>query len=195
MLGHLPSALGHALDGLRAGAASLTFHGEAAAAPETIALTSPAFAAGGALPVRFTADGEGVSPPLAWTGVPEGTAALLLLVEDADSPTPSPLVHAIVTDLPPCDGTLAENALPGPAEDSPEAPPEGAGMGRNSFLRGGWLPPDPPPGHGPHRYAFQLYALDRDPAFDGTPGRGAVEAALRGHLLAKGALVGTYGRG
>jgi phosphatidylethanolamine-binding protein (PEBP) family uncharacterized protein len=66
--------------------------------------------------------------------------------------------------------------------------------GRNSYLQAGWLPPDPPPGHGVHRYAFQLFALAAGPAFDGTPGRDAVVEALQGRALASGLLIGTYER-
>ncbi len=69
-------------------------------------------------------------------------------------------------------------------------------MGRNSFLRRGWLPPDPPTGHGEHRYAFQLFALDRQAGDPGeTPGRDALIEAMAGHVLAAGLLVGTYSRG
>ena len=66
--------------------------------------------------------------------------------------------------------------------------------GRNSYLQAGWLPPDPPPGHGVHRYAFQLFALEAGPAFEGTPGRDAVVEALKERALASGLLIGTYER-
>ena len=190
MLEKLPKAVGHALRDQRPGLDALVIAGDAAGtAPLSLTLTSPAFAEGGSIPAQHAADGAGTSPPLAWTGVPAGARGLVLLVEDADSPTPAPLVHAIVMDLPPADGALAEGALAGPAGTG-----EGHAMGRNSFLRAGYLPPDPPPGHGPHRYAFQLFALDVPPPAEGTPGRGAVVEALRGHVLAKGCLVGRYER-
>ena len=113
----------------------------------------------------------------------------MLLVEDADSPTPSPLVHAIVVGLAAGDGALAEGALP-------SADHEGAGLevGRNSYLQAAWLPPDPPPGHGVHRYAFQLFALDALPSFSATPGRDEVIDALRAHAIASGLLIGTCER-
>lgn len=186
MLEKLPAALGHALSGTRAGTEALTLN--RIDAPATIAVTSPAFEAEAAIPARFTADGAGVSPPLRWTGVPAGTRSVVLLVEDADSPTPAPLVHAIVHDLPGADGGLAEGAMPGPAGDG------GAEMGRNSFLRSGWLPPDPPPGHGPHRYVFQVFALDVDQGHAGTTGRGDLVASMTGHVLAKGALTAIFER-
>ena len=86
------------------------------------------------------------------------------MVEDADAPTPHPLVHAIVVGLEPGDGALAEGAL-----DSADHDGSGLQAGRNSYLQARWLPPDPPPGHGVHRYAFQLFALGAGaPAFSGT---------------------------
>ncbi|MGJ7488787.1 YbhB/YbcL family Raf kinase inhibitor-like protein [Variovorax sp. ZT4R33] len=190
MLEKLPEVIGHALQGVRAGLNALVYNTlglrEGMA---SIALTSLAFADHAPLPARYTADGEGLSPPLQWTGLPTGAAALVLLVEDADSPTPHPLVHAIVVGLPAEDGALAEGALP-------SADNEGAGLhvGRNSYLQAAWLPPDPPPGHGVHRYAFQLYALRRVPVFSDTPGRDELIDALREHAMASGLLIGTCER-
>jgi phosphatidylethanolamine-binding protein (PEBP) family uncharacterized protein len=68
-------------------------------------------------------------------------------------------------------------------------------MGRNSFLQMAYLPPDPPPGHGVHRYTFQIFALDDPPAFDVGIGRSKLITLLRGRVQAKGCLIGTYGRG
>ena len=187
MLEKLPAAVGHALSGTRAGTDALTLH--RIEAPTGIVVTSPAFEAEAAIPARFTADGEGVSPPLRWTGVPAGARSVVVLVEDADSPTPKPLVHAIVHDLPGDDGGLAEGAMTGPAGEG------GAEMGRNSFLRSGWLPPDPPTGHGPHRYVFQVYALDIAQPGASSPGRGDLVAMMTGHVLAKGAMTAVFERG
>lgn len=190
MLEKLPDVIGHALHGVRAGLDETVFNTlglrEGMA---SLALTSLAFADHAPLPARYTADGEGVSPSLQWTGVPADAASLVLLVEDADSPTPSPLVHAIVVGLPTGDGALAEGAMP-------SADNEGAGLhvGRNSYLQAAWLPPDPPPGHGVHRYAFQLYALRAVPVFSETPGRDEVVDALREHAMASGLLIGTCER-
>lgn len=190
MFEKLPPSVGHALRGTRPGLDALVSASEAAAdAPASLTVTSPGFEDGGTIPAGHTADGAGTSPPLAWMGVPPDAAALVLVIEDADSPTPAPLVHAIVTDLPPRDGELPEGALAGPAGKG-----EGHTMGRNSFLRSGYLRPDPPTGHGPHRYAFQLFALDVAAPADATLGRGALVDLLRGHVLAKGCLVGTYER-
>ncbi|MFH5924141.1 YbhB/YbcL family Raf kinase inhibitor-like protein [Roseomonas xinghualingensis] len=189
MLQNLPSGLGRILSGLRPGINGLLF--AEVNVPAVIEVSSPAFTQGGAIPALHTADGPGISPPLSWRGVPAGTTALLLVVEDADSPTPRPLVHAIVTRLPPGDGALAAGDLSGPGR--PGLP--GLGIGRNSYFQQGWLPPDPPPGHGPHHYAFQLFALSAWPeGLNGNPGRSAVRAALRHGVLAKGCLIGTYAR-
>ncbi|OUM00970.1 YbhB/YbcL family Raf kinase inhibitor-like protein [Variovorax sp. JS1663] len=190
MLEKLPEAIGQALHGVRAGLDAIAFNtlglrqGMA-----SITVGSLAFADHAPLPPRYTADGEGLSPPLQWTGVPAGAASLVLIVEDADSPTPHPLVHAIAVGLPGEDGSLPEAAFP-------SADNEGAGLhaGRNSYLQAAWLPPDPPPGHGVHRYAFQLFALDSVPAFSDTPGRDEVMEQLRAHALASGLLIGTCER-
>lgn len=190
MLEKLPDAVGHALRDRRAGLDHVVFNRVSlAVGTGQIAIRSLAFADHAPVPMRFTADGEGLSPPLEWSGVPVSAAALVLIVEDADSPTPQPLVHAIVADLPPQDGLLAEGAID---RASPEA--EAVTLGRHSFLGVGWLPPDPPPGHGVHRYAFQVFALSEGPAFDGTPGRDAVVAVLEKRAIASGLLIGTYER-
>ncbi len=197
MLEHMPAWLGHALKGLRAGADALVIArsglgagAQAGTGFATLDLTSPAFAHEGRLPPRFTADGEGVSPPLLWSTPPVGTAALALIVEDADAPTPQPLVHAIVWHIAADRLRLAEGAITADGAGTPDGD-----VGRNSYLREGWLPPDPPTGHGEHRYAFQLFALDAalgDPGV--SPGRTALIEAMSGHVLAAGLLIGTYSR-
>ena len=198
MLEHIPAWLGHAMSGLRAGVDKLAILqlGENFA---TLDLTSPAFAHENRLPPRFTADGEGVSPPLVWSAPPAGTERLVLIVEDADAPTPQPLVHAIVWGLDADAGRLAEGAIvaDGPVTGFADEGDDAAGrdVGRNSYLREGWLPPDPPSGHGEHRYAFQLFAIGAGAGDPGaTPGRSAVIAAITGHVLAAGLLIGTYSR-
>jgi Raf kinase inhibitor-like YbhB/YbcL family protein len=194
MLEHIPAWLGHAMSGLRAGTDKLAIvHlGETF---ETLDLTSPAFAHEARMPPRFTADGEGVSPPLAWSTPPSGTAQLVLLVEDADAPAPQPLVHAVVWGLSPEAGHLAEGAIAADGAGAPVDNAPGSDVGRNSYLREGWLPPDPPTGHGEHRYAFQVFAVGAGAGDPGeTPGRSAVIDAITGHVLAAGLLIGTYSR-
>jgi len=191
VLEKLPDMLGHALRGQRAGLGKTAFHAvDLRGGVAAITVSSLAFADHAPIPARYTADGEGVSPPLQWTGVPEAAASVLLIVEDADAPTPQPLVHAIVVELPAAgDGTLADAALPSRDHD-------GAGLkvGRNSYLQPSWLALDPPPGHGVHRYAFQVFALEAAARFDAEPGREAVLEAIRDHGLASGCLIGTYER-
>jgi len=121
--------------------------------------------------------------------VPPNTASLVLIVEDADAPTPEPLVHAIVVDLPPADGNLSEGAIKSAGHEGQQVH-----EGRNSYLRAGWLPPDPPPGHGEHRYAFQLFALGPGEPFAGVPGRDEVLGAIGARGIASGLLLGTYTR-
>jgi Raf kinase inhibitor-like YbhB/YbcL family protein len=156
MLENLPDAVGHVLRHVRAGLDKTAANQSGLrAGMGAINVSSLAFADHMPIPERYTADGEGVSPPLQWTGVPSGAASVVLIVEDADAPTPMPLVHAIAVDLPPGDGGLAEGALSSAGNEGEEQVHEG----RNSYLMTGWLPPDPPPGHGSHRYVFQVFAL------------------------------------
>lgn len=116
MLEKLPHAIGQVLKGKGPGLDKTVYYCESIdGAPESITVTSEAFADGGAIPARFTEDGEKISPPLAWQGVPKDAVSLVLVIEDADSPTPSPIVHALVFDLPASDGALAEGALKAPA--------------------------------------------------------------------------------
>jgi Raf kinase inhibitor-like YbhB/YbcL family protein len=153
-----------------------------------IVVQSPAFAPGRPIPVPYTADGAGLSPPLEWKGIPMTTSRLVIVVEDADSPTPQPLVHAIAVENDMHRSSLAEGALK--SHDHP-----GAGMqtGRNSYLAQAWLPPDPPPGHGRHHYWFQVFALGGG-RFGEAPGRKEVFAAIEEHGLAAGYCIGTYER-
>ncbi len=191
MLEHVPAWLGKALGDVRAGADKLAIARLDLGTAPPLTLSSAAFGDGARLPDRFTADGPGVSPPLVWRDPPEGTAMLALLVEDADAPAPQPLVHAVVWGIPANAGALAEGAIAGDGDATPDRD-----VGRNSYFREGWLPPDPPTGHGDHRYAFQLFALAQGVGDPGeTPGRSAVMEAMAGHVLAAGLLVGTYSRG
>lgn len=190
MLEKLPSAVGSALKRARAGAESLAFADEAfRAVPVTLKVTSSAFADGTAVPARYTADGEGISPPISWSSVPAETQQIVMIVEDADSPTPLPLVHAIAWDLPKTDGEIPEGAL-----KSLTTPGAWIALGKTSSLRVAYMPLDPPRGHGSHHYAFQFFALDRRIVFRTPPGRREVLAAMHDHVIAKGVLYGTYER-
>lgn len=190
MLENVPAAIGQALKGVRGKREDLVYADPAFAdVPNVIQITSTAFGPDGAIPAVHTEDGEGLSPPLEWIGVPPEAEALVLLVEDQDSPTPKPLVHAILPALEARDGALATGALPGKDHAGTVET-----VGRNSFWQRAWLPPDPPTGHGPHRYVFQLFALDAPLDGNSISGRGALVSALKGHVLAMGTMIGTYER-
>ncbi len=190
MLEKLPHVIGQVLKGKGPGLDQTVYFDESIeSASEEITVSSPAFADGGAIPARFTEDGDKISPPLAWSGVPAAARSLVLVIEDADSPTPAPIVHALVFDLLAADGSLAEGALKGPGGEG-----ETHTLGKNTFLKKAYVPPDPPPGGGPHRYVFQIYALDQTHGLDEGAGRGAFKDTLKGHVLARGCMLGTYER-
>jgi Raf kinase inhibitor-like YbhB/YbcL family protein len=189
MLEKIPAGVGRALRKVRAGQDMLVGDRAELAAPQSIDLSSPEFADGEPIPARYTADGEKVSPPLAWSNIPEGTRSLTLIVEDPDAPAPQPLVHLLAFDLPPDMTELPEGLFKSPKHDGLDED-----LGRNAYRQAAYLPPDPPLGHGPHLYTFQLFALNRRLDFDRPPSRAAVVSAMQGHVLAKGVLSATYER-
>lgn len=190
MLEKLPESVGLALINQRAGMENVVYnelHRRRQVA--RLSLLSKVFMFNARLPTRFTADGDGVSPPLVWDEVPLGTHTLALIVEDADSPTPHPLVHAIVVELGNARGEMQEGAL-----SSPEHEGLGLNTGQNSFLQHAWLPPDPPRGHGEHRYVFQLFALGAGVRVSSSPGRRAFIDMVMESAIGVGCLIGTYER-
>ncbi|MEU7383331.1 MULTISPECIES: YbhB/YbcL family Raf kinase inhibitor-like protein [unclassified Streptomyces] len=146
-----------------------------------ITVSSPAFADGGTVPGRYTCGGADVSPPLAFSGVPAHTAALVLLVEDRDAPGGT-FTHWLVWNMDPRTRSLAADATP-----------PGAAQGRNDFSKTGYSGPCPPPGK-PHRYVFTVYAADRRLALKPNATAADVRSALSGHTLASGTLTARYGR-
>ena len=150
--------------------------------PSGIRLASDAFVEGSAIPTKHSADGGNAPPPLRWEGLPPGTEALALLVEDPDAPTPNPFVHWLVYNIPAHAPALTAETL---AE---------ARTGRNSMFGTTWTGCAPPKGDAPHRYVFQLFALDRVVEIGDHPGRTALIDALRGHVLCCAVLTGTYQR-
>jgi len=144
-----------------------------------LTLTSTAFSDGDPIPREYTCHGLDVSPALAWRGVPSGTAALVLLVDDPDG---RDWVHWSVLDLPAGDGQLPRGVEP------PADPPQ---QGRNDFGKVGYGGPCPP--SGTHHYRFTLYALAAPLGLSGHPDGVAVRAALaRATVLGRITLVGTY---
>ncbi len=187
MLEKTPAAVGHVLEGVRAGLDKTVWADAATQAPETIQVVSEAFAAGDAIPKRFTEDGSKTSPSLAWSGVPSGAATVIVIVEDPDSPTPAPFIH-LLAQSEGRDASFVEGAFVMPVVA------DGLTVGHNTMRKLGWLPPDPPTGHGEHRYLFQVYALDHRPELKAGAEKHDFERALRGHVIARGKMTGVYQR-
>lgn len=147
-----------------------------------IQLRSSAFGNNDGLPRRYAHAYGDTSPTLEWSGVPDGTAELALLVEDPDAPGGT-FVHWALAGIPPTVSSIAEGQ-----------PPEQAVAGNNNFGTSGYNGPHPPPGDEPHRYVFRIYAV-REP-LDVSWGftADALRRAMEGKVLASGELVGTYGR-
>lgn len=156
----------------------------------TITISSTAFSHNEPIPRRHTGEGEDVSPALAWSGIPEGTMELALIMDDPDAPRPEPWVHWVIFKLPPTLTGLPEGVATTPTLSEPG----GALQGQNSWPTVGYRGPMPPPGHGLHHYHFKLYALDT--ALDVQPGldKKQLLAQMKGHILAEGELIGTYKR-
>jgi hypothetical protein len=154
--------------------------------PLTIPLTSSAFDAEGPIPAEHTCGGSDMSPPLRWDSVPDEARSLVLVCDDPDAPGGT-WVHWVFYDLPP-DMTELPAEIPAVAN-----PPVGGTQGENDFGDLGYGGPCPPAGN-PHRYFFRLYALDR--RLELAPGatKAQVLAAADEHMLARGELVGTFGR-
>lgn len=150
-------------------------------------LRSNAFQAGGAIPTEYTCSGAGISPPLAWTGAPENTVTLALIVEDPDAPGGT-FTHWVLYDLPASVHDLPKAVRP------EERLSNGGEQGMNSFGRIGYGAPCPPPGSPPHRYVFTLYAADVALNVPPRPDKDTVLGALQGHIIAQAQLEGTYAR-
>jgi Raf kinase inhibitor-like YbhB/YbcL family protein len=152
----------------------------------TIELSSPAFKDGELIPKRYTADGANDSPPLKWLEPPPGTHSFALICEDPDAPRRT-FIHWVLFNLP------AESRELGERVPGAETLPNGTTEGMNDFGRLGYGGPSPPAGK-PHHYHFLLFALDRP--LELSPGATKEEllAAMQGHILDQGELVGLYQR-
>jgi hypothetical protein len=151
-----------------------------------IELTSSAFAPGTAIPPRYTGDGPNLSPPLQWTEPPIGTRSLAVICDDPDAPRGT-WVHWVLFNLPADSMHLNEGV---PAHETLD---DGAKQGKTDFGTVGYGGPAPPKGK-PHRYFFRLYALDAVLELPVGASRAQVEAAMKGHILDEGHLVGLYQR-
>ena len=155
-----------------------------------LTIQSAAFAHGLPIPRLYSGQGKDVSPPLNWSGVPEATQELALIVDDPDAPSPEPWVHWVIYKIPPDTAGLAEG-IPTDAELSS---PAGALQGPNTSGDIGYHGPMPPQGHGVHHYHFKLYALDAHLDLKSPTDKQALLAAMQGHVLAEAELIGTYQR-
>jgi len=151
----------------------------------SLKITSSVFEDGGEIPAKYTCQGTDVSPPLDFSGVPDGTQSLVLIVDDPDAPDPQApkmvYVHWVLYDLPP--------DTKGFPEGMKELPP-GTQSGINDWNRTGYGGPCPPIGR--HRYFFKLYALDKKLGSIDNATKDAVLKAMHGHVLAEAQLMGTY---
>ena len=185
--------VGTLLKNRRAGETHLAWNLPSLSGPQTLEVTSAAFADGAAIPVESAgrrAGGLNLSPQLAWGTPPAGTSELLLVVEDVDAPMGTPFVHCVALIAPDVAG-LAPGAL------AAQGPGEGVRVLRSTMGRG-YVGPEPIKGHGPHRYVFQLFALGapavRDPAAAANAKPRPLLAAVDAPVLARGRLTGIYER-
>jgi hypothetical protein len=150
-----------------------------------IKIESSAFKEGGMIPVKYTCDGEDVSPPLKWGDLPTGTKSIALIADDPDAPVGT-WVHWVLYNLPSDLRALPENLPPKKTLE------DGAVHGTSDFKRPGYGGPCPP--GGTHRYFFKIYALDKK--MDLAPGatKAQLVNAMEGHILDSGQLMGKYKR-
>src|ERR1700756_4797419 len=150
-----------------------------AAGEAKMKITSSAFNEGGNIPSKFTCDGSDTSPPLQLTSVPPGAKSLVLIADDPDAPG-GLFTHWLVWNIPPQTNSIAEGSAPKGVH------------GTNDFGKSGYKGPCPPPGT--HRYSFKIFALDRELDLRSGAKRSQVDAAIKGHVVAQGELVGRYSR-
>ena len=150
-------------------------------------ITSPVFRHEGAIPARYTCEGDDVSPPLAVGGIPSAAKSLALIVDDPDAPDPAApkrvWVHWVMYNLPPTTKELPEGVRA-------DALPAGTRVGKNDWGNAEYGGPCPPIGR--HRYFHKLYALDTVLAELNQPNKAALEKAMQGHVVAEATLLGTY---
>jgi Raf kinase inhibitor-like YbhB/YbcL family protein len=160
-------------------AAAMAVVHESSAQGVQIALSSPAFQAGRMIPAQFTCKGANHNPPLQFQGIPANAKSLVLIVDDPDAPG----------------GTfnhwLAWNIAPNTKEIAANSVPAGAAQGKNDFGKIGYGGPCPPSLHG---YFFRVFALDKTIDLKSGASRSALDQAIAGHILARGELMGRFGR-
>jgi Raf kinase inhibitor-like YbhB/YbcL family protein len=180
--------IGLALRNRRSGHHTLVWARPDLQAPESFSLTSPAFDHGTPIPERHKGRifGANISPALAWTTPPAGTAELVLIVQDPDAPRRDPATHALTLGIDPSLHGIPENGLSDPS------PIPGIKHGKGALGRLGWAGPLPPRSHGPHSYVFQMFALDYHPDLPDKFTLADALSAMAGHVIARARLDGTY---
>jgi Raf kinase inhibitor-like YbhB/YbcL family protein len=149
-------------------------------------VTSPAFGDNDRIPVRYTADGDDMSPPLRWQGAPEGVAEYAVICEDPDAPHGT-FIHWVIYNIPGNYDHLDDGIMQVSELDN------GAMQGKNSFGKFGYGGPAPPKGK-PHRYEFKVYALGAKLDLPTGITRDELVKAMDGYVVAKGKLTGLYSR-
>jgi Raf kinase inhibitor-like YbhB/YbcL family protein len=183
-----PNPIGIALRNRRSGHHTLLWARPELQAPESFTVTSPAFDHGAPIPDhhRGRLFGKSISPALEWTAPPDATRELLLVVQDPDVPAKKPATHALTVGIDPALRAIPENGLTDPS------PIPGLRHGKGALGRRGWSGPLPPGSHGPHTYAFQLFALDNQPDLPDNFTLADARNAITGHVIARARLDGTY---
>jgi hypothetical protein len=186
----IASALGRSLRGLRSGDARSCSNDPVLSRLPAFELHSAAFADGAPLRPPYV-DAGALQPPLSWGELPSGTVELALIVEDVDVPLPRPLVHAVAYGIDPGAHCLEAGAIPRAGHPEEGAPAIRLGRGAAGRY---FLAPAPIPGHGPHRYVFQAFALCAPLQFDRPPGKAHFVRALRNVAIARASTTGTHER-
>lgn len=184
----LANPLGIALRRHRAGEHTLAWACPELDAPENFTLTSPAFDHSASIPNRHRGKlfGANISPALTWTPPPAGTVELVLIVQDADALGRHPATHTLTLGINPALSGLADNALVDPS------PIPGIRHGKGALGRRGWAGPLPIRSHGPHTYAFQLFALAQPSGLPASCTLAQVLASIAGHVIGRARLDGIY---
>lgn len=154
--------------------------------PMSLTISSPSFTNGDPIPKKFTCDGPDVSPQLTWTDPPAGTKIFALLADDPDAPAGN-WNHWAMWNIP-----ATVRSVPEGVKRNTHLP-DGSEQGMNDFHKAGYNGPCPPAGKA-HRYFFKLFALDTKVSLNSEAGKPELEAAIKGHILAKAEWMGTYKR-
>jgi len=187
-------AMGNACSDMMKGHDSslVTNHSAFRFVPETIRLESSSFPTSGPMPIKHCGEGIGsnISPEFHWSNLPSNTQEVVLMMEDPDAPFPGTCTHFILTGIPPTVSNIPEGRILADAN-----PPLGYVFGKGYSNKMGWQGPAPPVNHGPHRYFVEIFALlTKLPPPSSTRDKAALIDVMKGKVVAKGTLVGTFER-